>query len=75
MLTVGITEMVDTDKECTAQDRNQTQAEKHIYSYYIEYGKQDEQCDQSYREVADVLRLEPFELNGLIDAFVYFVYA
>ncbi len=74
MLAIGVAEMVYTDKECPAQNSNQTQAEKHIYPYYIEYGKQDEQCDQTYREVADVLRLEPFELNGFIDAFVYFIY-
>ncbi len=73
MLTIGITEVIDTNKERTAKDRDECQADKHVYSYYIEYREQYKKRYQTDGEVADVLCFESFELNGLVDPFVDFI--
>jgi hypothetical protein len=73
MLPIGITEVIDTNEQCTAQDRDECQADKHVYSYYIEYREEYKKCNQANGEITDVLGLESFELNGLVDSFVDFI--
>lgn len=70
MLAVRVTEVVDTYKECAAEDRDEPKTNKHVYAQYIEYGEYDEECDQADGEVTNVLGFESFELNRLVDPFV-----
>ena len=45
-----------------------------IDAHYIECCKQDQQHDQTNAQVIDILRLQPFNNQGLIDPFINDVY-
>jgi hypothetical protein len=74
MLTIGITEPVDADEEQRAEQQNYTQAHEHIYTTDIEYSENDQQDNNAYTQVANVLRLETSKFYRLVNAFVDFIY-
>lgn len=70
MLSIGVAHSINSHKQDHAQDEGKRKANKHVDSYYIEYSKQDQQTDQSSSEPGNVLRLQTFELDGLIYSFI-----
>jgi hypothetical protein len=74
MLPIGIAQPVDADEEQRAQQQNYTQAYEHIYTTDIEHCENDQQHNNAYTQVADVLCLETSKFDRLVNAFVDFIY-
>jgi hypothetical protein len=74
MLTIGITQPVNADEEQRAEQQNYTQAHEHIYTTDIEHCENDQQDDNAYTQVANVLCLETSKFYRLVNAFVDFIY-
>lgn len=67
---VGAAHFIHIHKQTRARRKNNDKANENIYPGYIQNGKDNHQAYQAASQVPDILGLQPFELNGLIYAFV-----
>lgn len=75
MLTILVAHPVNGHEQEHTERQRKCETNEHVHPDDVEHCKQYQQADESDREVCDVLRLEAFELNRLVNTLVDFVNA